>query len=251
MNQWKRVALTVVAAMFLAGASYVSAQAKPAGKAAAPQANLGSDCETVITEQIHRDHADAASLMFEGKKTTHAGPTDDWIHGEGAFVADGGTLKYPFSFRCDQNPENKQVFVAWYKVNGGKGIPVKKGAEAKPAAGAGKAAAGTPAAGTGAAKAEMGTAAGAGTPPAGHTNCQAELAPRIRAQHADATEIHVSKNTRVGDVLHVEGTFLADGGTKQYPFTWECNPNLGPQQSSNPIPGIGIIVKSNGPKKGK
>jgi hypothetical protein len=61
----------------------------------------------------------------------------------------------------------------------------------------------------------------------------------------------VSKSTRVGDVLHVEGTFLADGGEKKYPFTWECNPNLGPEQSSNPIPGIGIIVKSNGPRKGK
>lgn len=249
MNQWKRMALTVVAVMLLASASTMAAQAKPAGKAAAPQANLGSDCETVINEQIHRDHADAASLMFEDKKTTHAGPTDDWIHGEGSFVADGGTLKYPFSFRCDQNPENKQVFVAWYKVNGGKGVPVKKGA-AKPAAGA-TGTAGAPAAGTGAAKAEMGTAAGAGTPPAAHTNCQAELTPRLRKLHPDATDVHVSKSTRVGDVLHVEGTFVADGGEKKYPFTWECNPNTSPEQSSNPIPGIGIIVKSNGPRKGK
>ncbi len=115
------------------GKPYPVKAAKPKATPAT-QANLGSDCDTVLTGLIKKDHPDATAITFGKRTTTAEGKADNWMHGEGSFVADGGTLHYAFSLRCDQNPQNNQVFNAFYRVNGGKGTPVNATKAAAPAA---------------------------------------------------------------------------------------------------------------------
>ncbi len=157
------------AALFVAGTAH-----------AQDATSRAKQCESVIEQKIRADHSDATNINFHGVSHTDEGKHDSWIHGEVGFQTGNGTQQWGASLRCDIDPTNGQIADAKYKVALGfpKSVKAKAATPAK---------SGTPGKPTAAAP-------GPSTDASLKKTCQDAIAQKIRADHADMTNLAFSEH---------------------------------------------------------